>query len=395
MRRYLAQYQKPPDNVIVQLMALMFFSSVGRGIVSPYVSLYLSQVGATGAVIGTIVAISSLVELILSPILNNYADKHNRHRLLLITQYSVFSIGAFLLAFTQDIVLLAGVIVLIELGKRSAIVLSMQLTLTRLEQLNRDILGRVRSFNAIGFSLANLSQGVIFLLTGFTGMFVTGSLFVGSTLFFIRVLPKQISTRKINQQVAPRQRKFYILVLIQILVQLGLRSGFTFWLIHFTNNMGIYIEDVGIIVGISALAEVPFFIMFDSMVRRLDVRITYMLGASGMGLMWFLIAIAPTPIWILPILVLRGFAFALLSLSILILIARISDPRNVATNQSLLQVTVPGLATLFGAPLMGWIYDQYVAWIYFGLCMLLMMAGSLIMLIAYRTMEPTLIEAHS
>jgi MFS family permease len=118
-----------------------------------------------------------------------------------------------------------------------------------------------------------------------------------------------------------------------------------------------------------------------------------MLGASGMGVMWFLVSIVPSPAWLIPILLMRGLVFSMLNLSTLMLISRISDPRNVATNQSLLQITVPGLAMLIGAPLMGWFFDTYPAYVFFGLCMMFMFVGSLIMLIVYRYMTPTLIEA--
>lgn len=388
MRLQFAQLRTPTNNVIIQLMALMFFSSIGRGLVAPYINLYLSDLGTTGATIGLIAAIASLVELSFSPYLNNLADKHNHHRVLLMAQYACFSIGAFLLAFSTDVYVLAAIVILIELGKRSAIILSLQLSMIRLEEVKRNYLGRIRAFNAVGFSVANIFQGAIFLATGFVGMFFTSSIFMALTIWFTRVLPKQITTRKKNEEVAPRNRKFYILVLTQVLVQLGLRSGFTFWLIHLTKNLGMNFEDVGLILAITAMSEAPFFVLFDSIVRRIDVRITYMLGASGMAVFWLLLAIVPSPGWIIPILFARGLAFALFNLSILILISRISDPRNVATNQSLLQITVPGLSVLFGAPLMGWIYDHYEAWTYFGLCAVLMFAGVMVMVIMYRWMAP-------
>jgi len=392
LRRQIAQLRTPDNSVIAQLMALMFFSSVGRGLAAPYVNLYLNESGVSGTVIGTILGIAALVELTFSPFLNNLADKHKRHRLLLMAQYATYGLGMMLLAMADQVILLGIMVVLIELGKRSAIVLSLQLTLIRLEQMNRDILGRVRSFNAMGFSLVNIFQGGIFLAAGYLGMFVISGFFTIGSIFFTRVLPRQATTRKQDKTLAPRQRKFYFMVLIQVFVMLGLRAGFAFWLIHFRENLGIYTEHMGILVTVWALAEVPFFILFDSLVRRFDVRITYMMGAIGMGVMWFLVSIVPSPGWLIPILIFRGLVFALLNLSVLILISRISDPRNVATNQSLLQITVPGLAMLFGGPIIGWIWDNYSAPIFFGLCMLLMVSGALMMLVVYRHMTPSFIE---
>lgn len=392
MRQQLAKIKTPTNNVIAQLMALMFFSSIGRGFSAPYINLYLDDIGVSATIIGTIVGIAALVELSFSPFLNNLADRHKRHRLLLVFQYSAYALGTFFVAMTTNVWFLGLIVILIELGKRSAIVLSLQLTLIKLEEINRDIIGRVRSFNAMGFSLANIFQGTIFLASGFMGMFVVSGFFTASSIWFMRVLPKQATTRKNDKTLAPRQRKFYFMVLIQIFVMLGQRSGFAFWLIHFTNNLGVYVEDIGILVAIWAFAEIPFFMLFDPIIKRFDVRITYIIGASGMGIMWFLVSIVPSPAWLIPILLMRGLVFSLLNMSTLVLISRISDPRNVATNQSLLQVTVPGLAMLFGAPIMGWFFDTYPPHIFFGLCLMFMAVGSLIMIIVYRHLTPTLIE---
>jgi PPP family 3-phenylpropionic acid transporter len=178
LRQRFDHLRTPTNTVIAQLMALMFFSSVGRGLAAPYVSLYLDGMGVSGTVIGLIVGIAALVELTFSPFLNNLADKYKRHRLLLMVQYGMYGLGTILLASTKNVLLLGAFVILIELGKRSAIVLSLQLTLIRLEQLNRDILGRVRSFNALGFSLVNIFQGVIFLASGvFRHVFYFGTLY--------------------------------------------------------------------------------------------------------------------------------------------------------------------------------------------------------------------------
>lgn len=394
-RQQLSQLYSASNGIVPQLMILMFVSSVGRGFTTPYVNLYLDHIGASGTVIGSIVGLVALVELFVSPFLNNLADKYRRHRFLLKIQYLFFAIGSFLLATTQNLVFVAMFVVLIELGKRSAIVLSIQLTLVRLEQIERAILGRIRGFNALGFSAANLIQGIIYTASGYLGMFIWGGIFSLMAVWYTRALPREATTHQRDNTMAPRKRKFYFFVLIQIFVQLGALSGFTFWLIHFTNNLGIYPTDIGLIIAIGALAEFPFFVMFDSIVRRFDVRLVYTLGAFGLSLIWLVTGIIPSPIWVIPWLIGRGFSFALLNMSTHILISRISDPRNVATNQALLQITVPGVATLFGAPLMGWIYDHQPAPIYFALCMLLMIVGALIMVIVYRYMTPTLIEADS
>ena len=103
MHGRLTRLQTPTNGVITQLMALMFFSSIGRGFGAPYVNLYLDSIGVSATVIGTIVGIASLVELLFSPFLNNLADRYKRHRLLLVFQYAAFALGTFFVAMTTNI----------------------------------------------------------------------------------------------------------------------------------------------------------------------------------------------------------------------------------------------------------------------------------------------------
>lgn len=379
-------HQNTPIN---EIMALLFFAAFARGISAPYTNLYLAELGLSATVIGTLLSVGAIVEMILTPTLNTLADKYNCHRTVHKLQLAIYGVICLVLATMTNIWIVGAVILFIELGRRSAFVLGMQLTLTKLEELHVDTVGKVRSSTSVGFGVANLFTGTIFFIAQYAGLFFMAGCITFFSIFFTRALPHHIADKKSQKTTsAPRRRGFYVLLITQFFIMLGLNTGFAFWLIYFRQRLGVRIEDLGILLAMTALLEVPFFVMFDKLVRRWDVRSTYIIGAIGMALTWYLVGLVPSVGWLVPLLVVRGLTFALLNMSMIVLIAKISDPRNVATNQALLQITIPGIATTLGAPFMGWIFDNFSPQTFFDMCTLMMLIGASLALLAYPYFYP-------
>lgn len=392
-----SQGQSGANPVLVRLMLLMFFAAFGRGMSAPWINLYLSEAGLSATTIGILLGIGSFIELSGTPLLNNIADRRRRHRLLHVLQLSLYAICMFLLATVAHLWVIAVVIMFIELGKRPAIVLGLQLALSRIQQLDKDIVGRVRAGTALGFGSANLMVTFVYGIAQYTGMFIVAGFSTLIAMALSPILPKHTDEEAEKDRTkaevkVPRNRGFYFLMAAQFFVILGLRSGWEFWLIHFRDNLGVNIENIGLLLAFMAFVEVPFFIAFDSVVRRFDVRKTYLFGVTGTAFIWILVGFAPSAAWIVPILILRGSVFGMYHLSILILISRISHPTNVATNQALLQITVPGVAILLGGPAMGWTYDHLGPEVFFTLCTIFTLFGASIAAYAYKHLQRDKVE---
>jgi predicted MFS family arabinose efflux permease len=185
-----------------------------------------------------------------------------------------------------------------------------------------------------------------------------------------------------------RNRGFYILALSQFFTTMGIRAGFAFWAIHITRNLGLPTAQIGVFMAFVAGTEVPFFMLLDPILKRYNPRIMYIVGSIGMGVFYFILGLTPGIIWLIPLIIVRGALWPMYHVPIYLVTSQISRPRNVPTNQALINVTIPSLAVLLTGTATGWLFDHHAAWVFFTACSVLCMIGALIAIIGYRTMQP-------
>jgi predicted MFS family arabinose efflux permease len=257
-----------------------------------------------------------------------------------------------------------------------------------MEQLGSDILGRVRSFAALGYAAASLIATPLFNLGSYAFVFISGALLSLITVGVSGVLPTHTASDKDKTQLVKRSRGFYVLALSQFFVTMGIRAGYAFWLVHFTRNLGLSIANVGILMAFVAGMEVPFFVLLDPILKRSNPRIIYILGSAGMGLFFLLMGLVDSVWWLVPLIIVRGLIWPMYNLTIFLATSQISRPRNVATNQAIINVTVPSIAVLLTGSASGWIFDNLGAFPFFAACAAACLIGAVIAVIGYRTMQP-------
>jgi MFS family permease len=128
-------------------------------------------------------------------------------------------------------------------------------------------------------------------------------------------------------------------------------------------------------------------ILIDVLLRRFSVRTTMILGTLGMAASWLSFAIITSAVYIIPLMILRGTVYTLHTVSMPLLVSRISHPSNAATNQAIAQVTVPGLAILLTGPISGWIFDQAGGRVLFTISMLMAVLSASILLAGRRQLR--------
>ena len=123
------------------------------------------------------------------------------------------------------------------------------------------------------------------------------------------------------------------------------------------------------------------------MLPKVRLRITYIFGIVGVALTTLGIGIVPDLPLLFLLLICRGISWPAYQLSSYRLINAISHPRNVATNQAIIQVTMPGIALLLTGSLYGWAYDHLGAGPFFALCALAGGIGAGIVMAGFRLFE--------
>jgi len=360
--------------------------------VSPFFNLYLVEVGFSATLIGAILSIGALIELTVTPLLNRYADQHHAHRRLYIGYLLVFAIANFLFGNIQTTWILVLATLMVEASIRPSMTIGMQLTIVKLEQEGRAMIGRIRSFAALGFAFASLVAGQLFGIGGYPLIFWAGGFLTLVSVKTAQILPTKTTSDDLRSNPVPRRRGFYYLAASQFFVSMGIRAGHAFWWVHFQENLGVSTAHIGILVAFLAGAEVPFFMLLDPLMKRFNPRITFIVGSFGLSIIFLLLGAVPNVWWLIPLILIRGILWPMYHVPVFLVASKISHPRNVATNQAILQITVPAIAVLLTGTASGWIFDHLGAFPFFAATATACMIGGIIAVIGYRTMQPIAIE---
>jgi MFS family permease len=125
-------------------------------------------------------------------------------------------------------------------------------------------------------------------------------------------------------------------------------------------------------------------LLMDRLMRRVNMHTTLTIGAMGQGILWICYTMLTGPSLLIPLMIIRGTFYTFYNVSGTLLVSRMSHPSNVATNQALAQVTVPGIAillTVFGS---GWLYDNAGPEFLFHIAALAGILAAILVLIARR-----------
>lgn len=346
-------------KTLAPLAAIQLFSFAARGLIQPFLNLYLIAQGFSGTELGFMLSASALIQLFLTPALSMMADRTGRHRRLYYTFlfFSSVAVLAYVAPFGK--LWLVAAFLLYSATDPLTATLAAQLTITWLEQRSRAIFGRIRAFGSLGWALTLFFSGRIFAVGGYQLLLFVAGIINLAVLPFIRVLPERTVEKRVGQPAAaPRTRGFYILMVALFIYYLGQSAMFNFSMIFFTQTLGATNEYVGQLYAIAALVEIPFMIGMDWLIRRINIRFIFIIGFSGMAFLAISYATMVGTTLLLPVLILRSLFFTLWSISLLLLISRISNPLNVATNQALAQATLVSLAGAISSPISGWVFDH-------------------------------------
>ncbi|MDE2857119.1 MAG: MFS transporter [Chloroflexota bacterium] len=378
-----------PQSYSIRLISLQFLTFAAIGMAWPYISLYLVDLEFSGTLIGTLASVGAVLSLVLTPLLNSLADHLLLHRRLLMIYLGGFALSLIIFASSRvQIVVIFGFL-LMKLTVSPSIALGTQMTMTQLLRQGKAILGQMRSFAALGFTVASLLAGAMFAAGGYPLLFGTGAVLVLISIQMSTVFPDKPKrkTQDARRPRTARNRGFYVLIASQFFIFMGVQNAFQFLFIHLSQNLGVATADIGLWAALLAGVEIPFFLLLDAIMPRVRMRTAYIVSALGMAAFLVLLGLVQTTPALALLLVFRGFTWPAIHLSSYTLVAEISHPHNVATNQAIMQVTMPAIALLLTGSFFGWIFDHLGAGAFFGLSALVCAIGATIVIAGFRFFE--------
>ena len=373
----------------IRLIALQFLSLGGIGIVWPYVNVFLTDQGFSGTLIGTLGSAGALLSLALTPLFNQIADRLMLHRRLFMIYMGGFALANITFALAPHHLLLVLAVLLSRLTISPSLTLGMQLTITFLLSRGKAVLGQLRSFASLGFTLASLLAGQLFAMGGYPLLFWVAAAIALLTMLSSTIFPEgsQDKAKVEDDGKQPRNRGFYVMAASQFFVSMGTYNMYSFIFIHFNQNLDVASAHIGLWAALMGAVEFPFFFLMDAILPRFRIRVAYIIGMLGTALFAFLLGVVESTLLLAPLLILRGLVWPCYQLSSFTLVNAISHPRNAATNQAILQVTMPSIALLLTGSLFGWAYDNLGPAPFFSLNALMCAIGASIVIAGFRLFD--------
>lgn len=359
----------------------------------PFLNNYFSELGLTGFQIGLLVSLSPFMSLIAGPFLSAWADRNNRRKFLLFI--ALLCWGAILLLLRLPTAFLGFfVLMTFEALVRSPTGPVGDGLVSRMVERHHLDFGRVRLWGSLSFALTTMAMGVLWDRMGFGPMFIVAALAVLPVLFFASQLEEGHVTLTSSEQAVTaqsrspmrqllRDRGLLAIITVAFLVGAALIITFFFSGIHMV-NLGGNQTYVGLLFGLSALAEVPVMQRQSIISLRLGAPQTLLLSIMIIVVAIGGYAIAWSPNVLLMASIVRGFGYGLFTVGLIQLTNLRTPPQWSSTALSLVSASMVGLAPLLTSVISGFVFDAWGARTMFFVVMSWAALGAIVMLLGIK-----------
>jgi MFS transporter, PPP family, 3-phenylpropionic acid transporter len=327
----------------------------------PFLNVYLAnEKGLTGLQIGILAVCMPLAALLLAPFISALADRRG-WRLRTMQILLVGWIAALLLLrLPTTFVGFLPVMVLLAIFRSPTAPIGDSL-IAQMASTHRLSYGHMRLWGSLGFALTSILAGMAWRQYGYSLMFVAAALTAVPCLLLItRLEEKPLHTRQPSGSAWALLRDSGLLTLFTVtfLVAVPLLSTFTFGGIYMGQLGGDGVM-VGLMFGLSALAEVPIMRRSSAIMARLTAPGTLLLGVVVLAVSVYGHAFAPNPTILLLAATLKGVGYGLFFVTLIYLIdARTPDGWK-STSQAMMNASFLGLAPLLTSAISGYIFDVW------------------------------------
>jgi PPP family 3-phenylpropionic acid transporter len=355
-------------------LRLYYFLLIGGGgFLFPFINLFYTQQGLSGAEIGWLSTVASLVALIVAPWWGRRSDATAHPRRLL--QFGLLATSLCMLALSQQTIFawMALIVMLDALFSINVAPLSDVVALAVTKQ-GRVGYGSVRLWGSLGWAVTALVGGWLIEQTGLFAMFAGYAIsgFASIALLAMLRMPrwgKSADRTEVPSAVVtppPRLRQsLNQLTRDRTLLGLALALSVLLFAINgirqfepvFLKQLGAGETIIGLASTIGAMVELPAMLWVDRLGRRHGsgqlLRMSFLLYiATALS-----VVVAPTIPVILFSHVIDGVAYSFFAVALVLFIGEVAPDRQVTMMMAVFTVTLPALIRMVSAPVGGWVFD--------------------------------------
>jgi len=352
-----SETSRPPVTALQVVIYLASYAA--RGFYAPFISLYLLSLGFTPTELGVLVGVSALLRLMLTPLMNAQADARGAHRKLLggmigVTGLSTLATVLLPLKPWQMAMFLAR-----DTTDVPGAALMSQLSITGYKERGSSMYGKLRAMGSLGWGIATITAGWLISIGGYGLLMILSGALNLLMLPLLKVFPARTTDKTSRAEKPPKRHKaFWLLMASNLCFYIGMNALIVFMWAYFKDYLGADDTMVGWLAALLGLSEIPWMMLMNRIYKRVPVRVALMIGIAGQAVFFLalsqMVDSSTMLIWAL----IRGFFYAFQNISLTLMVNQISHPVNVATNQAIAWVTVPGIAAVLMGPISGWMYDH-------------------------------------
>ena len=332
---------------------------VGAGSYMPFLYVYFTELGLTGKQVGLIAALGPVMMMAFSMPLAAIADRFRLRVRMTQLATAGTCIAIFLLQFPASFAGIALLMLLIALfSASSSVAESMVARMAQRHELNY---GNMRLWGSLGYALSAMAFGAIWQRLGFGPMFVVTSILCLPLILIAGRLEEGSTAQREGSPsviVLFRDRGLLLLVIATFLSAISNSMAMTFSGIY-ARTLGGGNFLVGLMIAVGAFAELPAMFYNERLAAILRAPNTIILSYILMALGYLGYIFTPTPNLIPLFSILKGLGYGLwITLTIRTVTQRTPEHWG-ATAQSLVTVSIFGLAPLIANPIGGWLNDTF------------------------------------
>ncbi len=374
----------PRSLLLARAYYFVYFGAVGCYV--PFVNLYFRQIGLAGAAIGVLSALPPLLMLAAGPLWGALSDRFRIHRYLLPLATIGPILPSLLMARTQQLVSLAGLVSVASIFVAAVIPLIDSAVLDLIAGTPHSY-GNLRVWGSLGFTAFTWVMGFVLKVRDLRWLFYGYAVFLGLAGLLALGLPArrqtwQLSFRASLRQLL-RQPPLALFLVSAFLIGATLQASYSFFPLYL-QALGGNPAWVGLAGALGALTETPVVFYSALLFAWLGVRGSLLLSYVMFAVRWSALALFNRPLPVLLTNLMHGATFAPFMVGSIAYVQEHTPPGLHATSQGLLTAVTFGLGAAAGALGGGWLYDLVGPARLFALAAGAALIGTLFLLLARR-----------
>ncbi|HHW31399.1 MAG TPA: MFS transporter [Clostridiaceae bacterium] len=338
------------------LMYAIYFG--GSAAFSPYIPLYLKEIGLTQVLIGILFAIGPLVAMLSQPVWGIVGDRSKSKNRVLLILLAGAAVSIIIFPVSTAVWYVFFAYIMFTFFNSSINPLIDTIALEGIEKTKWKF-GPIRMGGVYGYSLVAILSGIV-LKNNLSWMFLIYAIILMLNFAMVFKLPvvegHQHGDKKVSLWVLLKNKRLVLMLAFGLIIQSTLGFYFSFFSIYF-EELGGDSALLGWAMSVSALAEIPFLMFADKIVNKLGIIKTMTLASIVTSARWVVFFFLNSAMQAVFVNLLHGFTYIVVIYCMAIYINENVQKELRASGQALNGVVTVGISRIIGSVIGGYFSD--------------------------------------